>query len=221
MSNPSNPSSPANLGALYAAARVRVTELVANVDDTLPVPATPGWTVHDVVAHIRGIVEDGLAGNMDGAPGEQWTAAQVARGAAKTTAELLSEWTEQAPTFEQFLSSPDGAMVGNAVVDVHTHEADLRHALGLAAIAPPEFLDWVMQRFDPGFTEAVAAAGLAPVTVRATPFEWFRGRLGRRTEAEVGAYDWSGDPAPYLDIWFVFGRRTESLGESESVSGAQ
>jgi len=47
-----------------------------------------------------------------------------------------------------------------------------------------------------GFDEAVADAGLPPVTVHASPFEVFRGRLGRRTPAEVEGDSWSADPAP-------------------------
>jgi uncharacterized protein (TIGR03083 family) len=203
-----------DLGQLYAAARHRISAVVVDADDTLGVPATPGWTVHDVIAHLRGIVEDGLAGNMDGAPGEEWTAAQVARGASKSTALLLDEWNAEAPLFESFLSSPAGATAGAAVMDVHTHEADLRNALGMPPEAQDEFLQWAMVRLLDGFANSVAAAGLAPVTVEAPAFEVFRGRLGRRTEAEVSAYDWSTDPAPYLDTWFVFGRRSESLGES-------
>jgi len=59
----------------------------------------------------------------------------------------------------------------------------------------------------------VAAAGLPPVTVEAADLEWFRGRLGRRTEDEVRGYGWSADPDPYLDTFFIFGRATRSLGE--------
>jgi uncharacterized protein (TIGR03083 family) len=202
-----------DLGILYAAARSRITELVATADDATAVPATPGWSVHDVVAHLRGIVADGLSGNMDGAPGEAWTAAQVARGAFVPTADLLAEWADQAPVFEAFLSSPAGARVSAAVVDVHTHEADLRHALGLPAAVPSAFLDWVAPTLLDGFAAAVEAAALPPITVAAPPFEVFRGRLGRRTELEVSALDWSADPAPYLDEWFIFGRRTVTLGE--------
>jgi len=211
---------PTDLGVLYAAARRRITGLVAAALDDLPVPATPEWTVHDVVAHLRGIVEDGIGGNMDGAPGEAWTAAQVQRGASKTTAQLLDEWNEQAPMFETFLSSPSGNMVGAAVMDVHTHEADLRNALGHTAAVPEVFLAWAAPQLLAGFADAVAVAGLPPVTVVAPAFEVFRARLGRRTEAEVTAYAWSADPAPYLDAWFIFGRRAESLGERSLGEGS-
>ena len=110
-------------------------------------------------------------------------------------------------------SSPEGAPRLNGVFDVHTHEADLRNALGLPVDVPADFLGWVAGIFRAGFADAVAAAGLPPVTVEAADLEWFRGRLGRRTEDEVRGYGWSADPDPYLDTFFIFGRATRSLGE--------
>lgn len=182
-------------------------------------PATPEWTVHDLAAHVVGIAADGTSGNMAGAPGEEWTAAQVARGAAVPLHELLADWGRTGPLMEAFLSSGTGSMAGDAVIDLHTHEADLRHALGLPVQVPDDFLRWAFDRFRDGFAEAVAAAGLPAVTVEAPALEWFRGRLGRRTEAEVAAYRWTGsdgsavDPSPYLDHWFVFGRAAFPMGE--------
>ena len=38
-----------------------------------PVPASPEWTVHEVLAHMAGVPSDMLAGRMDGAPGPAWT----------------------------------------------------------------------------------------------------------------------------------------------------
>lgn len=202
-------------GILYRECRERITALVTEdgVDESLVVPATPEWTVHDVIAHLSGISEDATNGNMAGAPGDAWTAAQVVRGRAKSLAELLDQWTSNAPMMEAFFSSPAGASSLNGVFDVHTHEADLRHALGRPVAVPADFLQWVAQRFRAGFDEQVDAAGLPPVRVEADDMEWFRGRLGRRTEAEVRAYAWSTDPTPYLDHFFIFGRAAASLGE--------
>ena len=41
-------------------------------------PATPGWTVHQVLAHLAGSASDAVSGRMDGAPGEESTARHVA-----------------------------------------------------------------------------------------------------------------------------------------------
>src|SRR4051794_6630153 len=67
-------------GSIYAAGRVRLTELVTEADPegrTVPVPGCPHWAVKDVVAHVTGVCADVLAGNLDGVTTEPWTAAQV------------------------------------------------------------------------------------------------------------------------------------------------
>jgi uncharacterized protein (TIGR03083 family) len=203
-----------DLGAAYRASRERITTLVERADETAVVPATPGWNVHDVIAHLAGIVEDARTGNMAGATTDPWTAAQVERGRDKPLAQLLGEWTDGAAGIEGFLSSPAGQSAYRAVFDIHTHEADLANALRARAALPSSVIEWAGGQLLAGFHDAATAAGLPAVEVGATPFEVFRGRLGRRTEAEICGYDWSADPLPYLDTWFVFGRRSESLDES-------
>ena len=107
-----------DLGATYRAARLRVAALANDELADRPVPATPAWDVHDVVAHLAGVMHDVAAGNMEGAATEPWTAAQVERGRGKTVAGILDEWAAGAAGFEDFLSSPDGRKGGSAVVDV-------------------------------------------------------------------------------------------------------
>ncbi len=202
-------------GEAYRAARERISQLVTgdDVDPNLRVAATPEWTVHSVLAHLSGIADDASTGNMEGAPGEEWTAAQVARGVGRTIGELVDQWNLSGPQIEGFLSSPAGEAASAAVMDIHSHEADLRLALGRAVSVPAEFLAWAGPSLRNGFADAVVEAGLPPVEVTASDFEWFRARLGRRTVAEVSAYRWSADPEPYLDAFFVFGRAGSSLGE--------
>lgn len=209
-----------DLGASYRAARERITVLIeAHVDGLdRAVPATPEWTAHDVLAHIAGITHDAGTGNMAGAPGDAWTQAQVDSGRTQSAAALLALWAEHAPGLEALLSSPNGAMVSAAVMDIHCHEADLRHAFGHAADLPVDFLTWAGASMREQFANGVAAAGLGLPAVSIDDFEWFRARLGRRTEAEVRAYAWTldgdaTDATPYLDAFFIFGRAATSLGE--------
>ena len=204
-----------NPGTMYRGARERIIELVTapSVDPAATVPATPEWTVHDVVAHVAGVARDAVSGNMAGAPGEQWTAAQVARAADVSIAELLAQWQVDGPFLDEVFAAATEGMLVAGVLDVHTHEADLRHAQGLPLDVPSDFLAWSAARLRGGFTDAAAAAGLPPVEVNVSDVEWFRGRFGRRTVDEVCAYDWSADPAPYLDTFFIFGRAERSLGE--------
>lgn len=192
-----------DLGVLYRGARERVCSLVNDEVAGVAVAATPGWDVHDVMAHLAGIVEDGIAGNMEGAPGEAWTAAQVARGRSKSVSDLVAQWTEAAPLMEAVLSSGGSDMLWRAVADLHTHECDLATALGRPLELPDEFLAWVQPILADGFSELVDAPAI----------EWFRGRFGRRTADEVRAYDWTVDPDAHLDTFFIFGRAEQSLGE--------
>lgn len=202
-----------DLGGVYRASRRRIGDLVSDEVALIPVPATPLWNVHDVVAHLAGITVDVATGNMDGVTTDPWTAAQVERSRHRSVGELLAIWDEHAPLVEGFLSSPEGAGAYRAVLDVHTHEADLLNALGRSIELPGDVMAWMAEVLRTGFVDAATAAGLPPVSVRASDFEWFRGRLGRRTETEVRAFGWTLDPEPYLDHWFVFGRAEVSLGE--------
>jgi len=183
------------------------------VDPGLVVPATPAWSVHDVVAHVAGVARDAVNGNMVGAPGNEWTEAQVSRSVTVSIDELVEQWNIDGLILDEVFSGATDGMLVAGVLDVHTHEADLRHALGLPFRAPADVLGWAAQRLRRGFFEAVEAAGLPEVDVAATDAEWFRGRFGRRTGDEVRNYVWSADPTPYLDTWFVFGRADASLGE--------
>ena len=210
-----NSQASVDLGALYGAARQRITALVTadGVDLETIVPATPAWRVRDVVAHLAGVTADAIGGNMEGAPGEVWTAAQVARGRDRALTDLLEDWAKFGAMLEGFLSSPAGAPAAAAVIDVHSHEADIRHALGLSFEIPSTFLGWSMERLRDGFHTAVVEANLPPVTLKVADAELLRARLGRRTAAEVSAYGWSTDPAPYLDTFFLFGPAERSIGE--------
>lgn len=201
-----------DLGVSYRAARLRIADLVDNDLADVRVPATPDWTVHDVVSHLLGVVTDVSTGNLEGVTTPPWTAAQVERCAGKTVAEVIEEWAGAAPGFESFLSSPAGSNASAAVMDVHCHETDVRAALGLGPAIPDDVLVWAGESMRTGFNAQVAAAGLPQITLDASDFELFRGRLGRRTRDEVTAFGWSADPAPYLDIFFIFGPTDHPVG---------
>lgn len=85
----------APLGAHYARCRERLSTLLReHVDDARPVPACPGWTVHDVVSHLVGNIEDGVAGRIKGIPTEEQTADQVERHGEEEMGTLLATWHE-------------------------------------------------------------------------------------------------------------------------------
>jgi hypothetical protein len=104
---------------------------------------------------------------------------------------------------EAFFSSAGAGLAQRGVIDIHTHEADLLNALGRAVELPADFLQWV---------GALLREELRLVP-RVSDLELLRARLGRRTEAEVRAYDWPSDPGDDLGWFFAFGIAERSLGE--------
>ena len=218
-----------DLGVMYAAARLRICGLVRDVEGDTPVPGTPEWTVHDVIGHLRGIVEDALGGNLEGAPSPPWTAAQVDRARDKSVRQLIDEWAEQAPMIEGFLSSPAGAEVSASVFDIHCHEADLRGALGLAPMLPYDYAAYMFSSMAGSLVSRVAAAGLPTLRICSTEgdtvgpddatvrldigrHEFHRASFGRRSaEQIVACLSGCDDPAAYVGPIVVFGPRIAAL----------
>jgi uncharacterized protein (TIGR03083 family) len=197
----------------YRAARRRVTELVLTLDDadlSRPVPACPGWTVHDVVAHVTGIPDDALNGRMDGVATPPWTAAQVERGRSVPTFDLLDRWTEQAATFESLPLPPQ------AVIDLTTHEQDIRGAVGRPGAREAIELRWSFELLAERAVGAVPGLRIevedtsfgpdAPTSVlRGDRFDLFRAMMGRRSSAQLRALGWSGTPVDDVEAVTVFG----------------
>lgn len=217
--------------AAYAGVRERVTGLLTPLGDLRdrPCPATPEWSVHDVLAHLVGVCDDVRAGRMDGVATDAWTEAQVAARRERPTPALLEEWDRLGSDFEAGLGVAPDVMAGQAIFDAVTHEHDLRHALGspgardsdgvaiawgwlttVGAPRPGEALVYATTEGDTvtiGTGEVVASVGL-------DRFEYVRGVSGRRSAAEIGAWAW--DPAPRVDLVLaapIFRLRDESLGE--------
>lgn len=218
------------LGERYLGARERVRGLVADLDDAgwaTDVPGCPGWTVHDVVAHLVGITDDGLTGNMDGAPGPAWTAAQVAKRSGADSASMLAEWDANAAPFADAVTAFG---IVPPVIDLLTHEQDLRGALGRPG-ADEGDLAWVTGALLDRLGGRIASAGLPALRVRTpegervlgegppavtlttTRLELFRASLGRRSETQVRALAWEGDPDPYLGHLGIFELHPVDLAE--------
>src|SRR5207245_2088757 len=87
----------------------------------------PGWAVRDVLAHLTATSDDALAGRLTGPPSEEHTAGQVARFAGHDVPDLFKLWDELGPRFARLLAD-FGVWPG--VIDVASHEHDIRLALG-------------------------------------------------------------------------------------------
>jgi hypothetical protein len=66
--------------------------------------------------------------------------------------------------------------------------------------------------FDYGKT-SVTGEGEPAATVRASRFEFFRSLSGRRSPDQIRAYDWAGDPEPYIHYFYPYGVRADALIE--------
>lgn len=214
-----------NKGELYADTRARLTALVKELSEdqlALPVPGCPAWQVRDVVAHVAGNTADATTGNIEGVATDPWTARQVEERKGRSLDELLAEWEQHGPTFEALLD--DAGILGDmAVIDLATHEQDVRGAVGRPGATDTPAFDFGLQRYVWTFDQRVRAGGLPALrlvagdqewtvgegeptaTVTTTPLDLFRTLCGRRSEAQVRALAWDGDPTPYLTVFSNFG----------------
>ena len=225
---------PAGPAACYRDTRVGICALVADLDDDVlarPVPATPAWSVRDVVAHVAGIINDLLAGNLHDVGSDAWTGAQVARGASMPFAEVIAGWREQAPTIEAQVDTWPPELAAPLVSDVAVHDLDLRGALGRRdgrdTPAVGRAFDYYTHllgdrlvesglpslRLDTKDGSVVAGGDEAPTSVSTSSFELVRALTGRRSRDQVRGYAWSGDPGPYLAHFSAYGTRAEPLAE--------
>ena len=203
---------------MYRETRERLTALVAGLGGAAlgtPVPACPGWTVADVIGHLAAIPKDALAGRLTGPPSEEETAAQVDRFRGRPMAQTLAGWTELAPRFEEIVAA---FKVSPAVIDVASHEQDIRGAVGRPGARDTEAIremsGWLLARLRPPVRLRVAVEdtriqvgpdGEPVLGLTTTWYEAFRWRMGRRSRGQLAALDWSGDPAPVLDHLVIFG----------------
>ncbi|HEU5152425.1 MAG TPA: maleylpyruvate isomerase N-terminal domain-containing protein [Iamia sp.] len=215
------------LGDEYRRARERLAALLATEPAERwdrPVRACPGWTVKGVVGHLVGTVEDAMAGLITGPPGAEITAEQVARHAPDAGPDLLARWGELAPPFEEVVTA--GA-IWPAVLDVVSHEHDIRLALGrpgarddtvvgaaAAALVGELAAPWNLEATLAGGPTVRSPSVPGPTyRLRTSAFEVLRLRLGRRSPAEVRALAWDPIPPPDPSPLFIFGPRTTPLRE--------
>ena len=216
-----------DLGVEYGEARRRLTEVVRGVADpsATEVRCCPGWSVHDVVAHLVAVIEDVNAGRLAGPPDDAWTAGQIARRAGRPTEQVLDEWAEMGPPFEQLLSATP---VWPALMDVVSHEHDVRAAVGDSGARDLEVISACGVRLVKAFRDdpelaalevevdgegVVAGDGRGAVRLSTTPWEAFRFRLGRRSRGQIQAMAWTGDPTAILGRLTIFGPSPEDIVE--------
>ena len=223
------PVVPVRLGSAYRGAfdrldaRVRALAAADPAGPDVPVPACPGWTVHDVVAHLAGIAVDVTEGRLRGIPDDAWTAGQVDCRRGVPVRAVLDEW---APRVEPIAAALDARrMPVQVAADVLVHEGDVVEALGDPV--PPEegwcdaarlLCRGVIGAVDrPGAVTVrcggdvwAGGAGGKPVAeVEVEPWELLRAVFSRRSARQMRAWAWRGDPEPWLAPFCVFGLRDD------------
>lgn len=208
---------------IYRSHRERMSVLVVGLDSealATPVPATPLWTVLDVFAHVTGVASDYSIGRIEGAPLEPWTQRQVEERRGRTPAEIEQEWLELGPTIDAVLTVSGPAMSA-MVMDVVMHHCDVMGTLGIRVSAGDEGLRLCLRAAN-AITSRIDTAGLPAlriqtagldrvfgsgdegISVRGDPYEIARALFGRRSLGQIAAFNWSGDPTPYLPLFSFF-----------------
>jgi len=183
-------------GALYREHVVVVRDLVAGLDEVelaTVVPATPAWTVRDVVAHLAGGAADHLSGRMDGAPGPSWTSRHVSERSDVAVDDLLAEIHGNADAVVASVAdNPRPAVVWDMVV----HHTDIHEALERPRLEERLWLP-----------VAEAVAPRAPELAGAvSPYEVFRAVFSRRSRRQIRGWGVSDDRIQEMS---VFGPRDD------------
>jgi len=214
-------------GIRYREAQVRVAAIGSSLDEqdaAVTIAGSPKWSARDVLAHLTGAAEDFSTGNMAGAPGDAWSAAQVARAEGQSVDEVIGRWEQVGPAI---MAALDGRHVPLIPLwDVLTHEADVRETHRLGRL-DDEIVDEMLGGFCRGFAKRYGGPGCLelhaddgaawtygegePTAVLTTsPYELVRGIFSRRSTKQMLAWQWEGsDPADYLPHITVFGLRDD------------
>ena len=208
MTRPTSHPDPADL---WGDAQARVCALVLGVDGEATrrrVPATPDWTVRDLLSHMVGVGVDVVAGREDPDHSEEWTAAHIASRADQDVIELVAEWRGVAEALQAHMREHGG----RPLADLMIHEQGLRGAVGVHGAQDDPGHAWVSRRMlsrvpdalGDGQTLALVSPsgswtshggdpGTADVEVRTSDFDLARALTSRRTEAQLRGWTTRGD----------------------------
>ena len=172
----------------YTELRTRVTRMMRETTHEQAqsiVPHCPYWTVKDCFAHMVGVPEDVINGQMDGVASEAWTDRQVQRHAQDSVADLLAVWESNAAVFAKILPNIPQPVISQFMFDQTTHEHDIRRA-----VSKPGARDTLAVAVAEGFIRNSLAQNTDPAIAelanhKLTGFEYLRSLSGRRSRAQI------------------------------------
>ena len=172
----------------YSELRTRVADLMRSITSEqaqLVVPHCPQWTVKDCLAHMVGVPEDVINGQMEGVASEAWTNRQVQRHTNDSVDDLLAVWETNAPVFAKILPNIPQPVISQFMFDQTTHEHDIRKAIGqpggrdtlAVAVAEGFIRNSLAQQSDPAIAQLAVH--------KLSGFEYLRSLSGRRSRAQI------------------------------------
>ncbi|MFE1100536.1 maleylpyruvate isomerase family mycothiol-dependent enzyme [Nocardiopsis alba] len=199
---------------IYRNGQERLAALAATLDEsarTTLVPACPAWDVRQTYAHMAGLCVEVVQGLVTPPTRDEETARQVADRAGMSLDEIAAEWTENTPALLELVGSQSRRRYALPALDVWHHENDIRGALGMGPRTEDadQLADFVLGGLALAWSSDLPSVRVratdtdrtwslgegADLTLEATAYELARAVTGRRSLAQIGAMDWSGDPS--------------------------
>lgn len=212
---------------LYRQSMGRILSLVHNGNADTPVPACPGWTVSDTIAHSLGVLTDISAGKIDDSGKDDWAAEHIRRVGDRSLSHIAAEWHQRANTTPAAFETYGDVLVADLV----THEFDIKGAIGNRQGRDLPVVRTVALFYLNALDHAWRLYGVPPLQIitedkridiggdepdaHVVMSWWEATRVvsGRRSPEQVRALEWNVSPSEWIEDLFVFGPREDPLEE--------
>ncbi len=186
-----------DIADLYDELRLDIAAQVEHLDDSAlsaPVPATPNWSIRDIVVHLSADAECALVGDF---PSEffanfgdesvvgalnDWTGGQLRSRTDLSVTEALERWAEATPELLSMMRGevpwPDGVpMFGERVMltDACVHRHDINGALGITGDRDSAQVKLAASGYIATVGMRLTGAGIAPLRFTDGTKEWVAG----------------------------------------------
>jgi uncharacterized protein (TIGR03083 family) len=187
----------ADLADIYLSLRTELSELVLSLDDSdrvRPAPATPGWTITDLIRHLTGdavtLLEGDYPRDFFSAMGDrsavlklnEWTGKHVSQRADQSLEETFAEWDKAASRIVPMMRGdepwPEGVpelATRVLITDVAVHQQDIYGALGIERDRTAAPVKIGLAGYIAMFGLRLQADGVPPLRFEAEDKSWVAG----------------------------------------------